>query len=186
MNLDLKNILKSFSLSALTLLLSVTVLYAATTIGSNIDTDGTLLINNATSTITNLVTVNATSTNATTTTLYASGFVNLIGSLRVNNATSTITNLDMVNATSTNATTTKLYVSSTIIAAGNVAAGTTSVPVSGEIVASHVTATTTLNLFAAGTNKGGCIQLTGPANAAYRIYVGGAGNALIVQIGECK
>ena len=147
MNLDLRKILKSFSLSALTLLLSVTVLYAATTIGSNINTAGTLL---------------------------------------VNNATSTINNLDMVNATSTNATTTKLYVSNTIIAAGNIAAGTTSVPVSGEVVASHVSATTTLNLFAAGTNKGGCIELTGPANAAYRIYVGGAGTGLIVQAGNCK
>src|SRR3989344_4734362 len=101
MNLDLRKILKSFSLSALTLLLSVTVLYAATTIGSNINTAGTLLVNNATSTINNLDMVNATSTNATTTTLHASGLTRLIGSLLVNNATSTITNLVTVNATST-------------------------------------------------------------------------------------
>ena len=44
MNLNLKAVLKSFSLSMLALLLSVTVLYAATTIGSNITTAGTLAV----------------------------------------------------------------------------------------------------------------------------------------------
>lgn len=163
----------------------VGVLYAATTIGSNIDTGGTLLVNNATSTITNLVLVNATSTNATTTAFYASGLANLVGSLRVNNATSTINNLDMVNATTTNATTTRLYASGVITSASNISAGTTTVSSYGEIVASHATATTTLNLFAAGSNKGGCIQMTGPANAVYRIYIGGSG-ALVTEAGNCK
>lgn len=55
-----------------------------------------VLINNASSTITNLVTVNATTTSATTTNLYVSG------SLLNSGATSTIFNLTTLNATTTN------------------------------------------------------------------------------------
>ena len=44
MNLNLKMIFKSFFLLVLTLLLSVTVLYAATTIGSNIATGGNITV----------------------------------------------------------------------------------------------------------------------------------------------
>jgi len=83
MNPNLKVVFKSLSLSVLTVLLSVTVLYAATTIGENITTAGTLDVTGAST---------------------------FIGTLLVNNATSTIRNLDMVNATSTNATSTTLAV----------------------------------------------------------------------------
>ena len=77
LRINLRTVLKSASLSILSFLLVVGVLYAATTIGSNIDMAGTLLVNNATSTVTNLVMVNATSTNATTTTLAITGNSNL-------------------------------------------------------------------------------------------------------------
>ncbi len=77
MKMNLRDVFKSLSLSLLTLALSVTVLYAATTIGSNIATDGTLLINNATSTVTNLAMINSTSTNATSTSLSVSAAANL-------------------------------------------------------------------------------------------------------------
>ncbi len=55
----------------------VTIPYASTTA---LTVSGSLIVNNASSTITNLTMVNATSTNATTTTLYASGATTL-GSL---------------------------------------------------------------------------------------------------------
>ncbi len=92
---------------------------AATTINNNISTDGTLsvsstasitglgtfsggiLVNNSTSTITNLVTLNSTSTAATTTSFYISG------GFQANGASSTIVNLMTFNASSTNATTTQ-------------------------------------------------------------------------------
>ena len=58
---DLKKIAKSLGLSVLTVLLSVTVLYAATTIGSNITTAGTLTVD-TTSTLTGAVTTGSTLT----------------------------------------------------------------------------------------------------------------------------
>ncbi|KKS24985.1 MAG: Phosphoesterase PHP domain protein, partial [Candidatus Wolfebacteria bacterium GW2011_GWA2_42_10] len=85
---------------------------------------------------TNLIATNATTTNATSTSLYASIF---------NAVTSTLTNLLFTNATgtnltlttasssnllATNATTTRLYVSGQTNLYGNVAIGTTTVPIS--------------------------------------------------------
>ncbi len=64
-----------------------------------------ILVNNASSTITNLVTVNATSTNATSTTLFAT-------TLQATNATTT--NLFSINASTTNSTSTNSYSSSLI------------------------------------------------------------------------
>ena len=65
--IDIRKITKSLVLSALTLLLSVTVLYAASTIGANIVTTGTLSVTD-TSTLTGAVTTagNATFGDAAT------------------------------------------------------------------------------------------------------------------------
>ncbi|MBI2097622.1 MAG: hypothetical protein HYT46_01665 [Candidatus Vogelbacteria bacterium] len=92
----------------------------AATLYDNLTVSGSLLVNNATSTITNLTMINATSTNATTTTFAvfsaarfggtATSTFNSLGDLLVVGST-TLQNFTGLNATTTNATTTTLYVS---------------------------------------------------------------------------
>ena len=138
-------------------------------------TDG-ILINSATSTITNLLTVNATSTSATTTNLYASGLSVFAGGLLANSATSTITNLTMILATSTSATTTNLFTTnflssqatSTSLFAQTAVLSTSTI---GNLLTGTVTATSTTasssfqNLFA--TNfQGTSLSLSGGLSVA--------------------
>ncbi len=130
---------------------------------------GGILVNNATSTITNLVMVNATSTNATTTNIYvsgqttantisASGLATLSGGILVNNATSTITNLVMVNATSTNATTTNIYVSGSPTIGGGLAVysakATSTIPNNTPFAWTIATSTTAAPLFRIDSTSG--------------------------------
>lgn len=90
---------------------------------------GGILGNNSTSTITNLLTVNATTTNATSTNsfVFQNGFLSqasstinalaTLGNLLVN-ASTTLQNFTGKNATTTNATTTQFAITSTAVAAG--------------------------------------------------------------------
>ncbi len=184
MNPNLKTIFRSFSLSVLTVLLSVTVLYAATTIGENMTTagtlnvtgastlTGTLLVNNATSTINNLDMVNATSTNATSTTLAVTGNTNLatasstglvkVGSLRVGpNSTESPTVSGMVFGTCNFKSSVTLnaltdVASSTYVVCGDATGvltgdkvfvqATSSLPVNTFIMAASSTAANTISL----------------------------------------
>lgn len=182
--------------------------FGATTISNNIDTAGTLTVagasslanattstsmyvsgvfqaNGASSTITNVVLVNASSTNATSTALYVSG------SLGVNGASSTITNVVLVNASSTNATTTTLYVSGAFQANGasstitnlvvvnsvdtsatSTSATTTSFHISGSLTASVASSTiTTLNV----ANFAGTLGTTTSATSTSFYISGGFG-----------
>ena len=136
----------------------VTVVQAATTISTNIATDGTLLVNNATSTITNLVMVNSTSTNATTTAFAATGRAFFTGGVLANSASSTINNLDMVNSTSTNATSTTMNISTNIKITGTGVgalenagtASTSKLQLGGDNTSTTAGATTTINGLATG------------------------------------
>ena len=141
---------------------------AATTISTNIATDGTLLVNNATSTVTNLSMITSTSTSATSTSLFAtrftatnatstslaiSGLAQFTGGILANNATSTITWLDMAFSTSTSATSTSLFATRFV----TTDATTTSLSIGGRaavgtvfsVAATSSLATTTVNRFLA-------------------------------------
>lgn len=132
---------------------------AATTISTNIATDGTLLVNNATSTISNLDMLNSTSTQATSTALFST-------TIRGTNAT--LTNLTSTNSTSTNATTTSLYVSgiasSTTLKVGN---DTVSL-ISGLIFGTC--AVQAANVAAASSTYATCTGATG-VTSAYKVFV---------------
>ena len=183
--------------------------FGATTINNNIDTGGTLTVsgasslanattstslyvsgvfqaNGASSTVVNLVTVNASSTNATSTGFYVSG------PFQANGASSTIISLVTVSATSTNATTTSLYVSgplsvngasSTILNAQLVSAvaTTTSLYVSGGFQANGASSTIT-NLqgtFATSTR----FDILSGSTAVYQLTPGASTTALIWRLG---
>ena len=114
---------------------------------SNITATGSLLVTNATSTITNLNMVNSTSTNATSTTLYVNGSTIITG------ASTTITQLRTRIHTNTNSTSTALAATG-IFNAANFRTGTTSSQqtlaitgsgiFSGNFTAANITATGTL------------------------------------------
>ncbi len=132
---------------------------AATTISTNIATDGTILVNNATSTISNLDMLTSTSTQATSTALFST-------TIRGTNAT--LTNLTSTNSTSTNATTTSLYVSgiasSTTLKVGNDTVST----ISGMIFGAC--SVQTANVAAASTTYANCTGATG-VTSSYKVFV---------------
>ncbi len=141
--------------------------FGATTINNNISTDGTLsvsstasivglgtfsggvVIANSTSTITNLVMVNSTSTSATTTSFYVSG------GFQANGASSTITNLMATNASTTNATTTRFAMVSggtSMISVTPDSASTTSMVVRNGGAATNTIVDAYLNSFSFATS----------------------------------
>ena len=196
----------SFIKNGLTMTLSVVAgglfvtmaVKARTTTSTNIATDGRLLLNNATSTITNLSMITSTTTNATTTSLGVTGLAQFTGGILANSSTSTITSLVMVDATSTS-----LYASgraafnSIFSVAATSSLATTTVNrflVVGSTTPQHNTAdvlidgaaTTTLQISTSLITAGGCIQMKSPTGANTRVYVGGAGTNLVVEAGLCK
>ncbi len=143
--------------------------------------------------------------NATTTSLFAGGNFNVNGYATTTSAgaISTLSTLSTANAT-----TTALYAgggftvngmattSSTgnFGAMGKIGAGTTT-PTTLELSADGA-ATTTVAAFSSATLKGGCIQLEGPDDTLYRMYVNITGTATttggvavfnaVWQAGSCK
>ena len=248
MNLNLKTILKSFFLSVLSFFLVAGVLYAATTIGSNITTAGTLAVT-STATFSGLVktavdysidtsaagVMNIGTTTATTINIGGSQaltkilgnasttMVSLSGALWVGgNATTTsagaistggtlsvsgLTTLAAASSTNVsasgslwvggNATTTSAGQITTV---GNISVATTTTTMTNEIAASSASATTTLHLGSSSATQGGCIQLEGPDNLMYRMYINrsngvatttagssaGAGLIAVWEAGSCK
>ena len=138
---------------------------------------GGVLVNNATSTITNVVMVTSTTTNATSTTLYVSGLARFPGAIWVNAASSTINNLNTVNASSTNldvtngtttsATSTSLF--ATTLQATNATTSTSLGTARLIVTATSSLATTTMPFLGVGT--------TTPLNAGNVATVGS--NAII-------
>ena len=187
--IDLKKITKSIVLSVLTLLLSVTVLYAASTIGANIVTTGTLSVTD-TSTLTGAVTTAGNATfgdaatdvnlftgtlQASTTALFTNGLTTYSGGNVVINGFATTTASDGSISTS-----------------GELGVGTTTP--STEVAIRGGAATTTLYVHSGGADgngpTGGCIQLEGHVDGAaastfFKIYATTTG-PLIATVGTCK
>ncbi len=146
-----KTIIRDVIVSVAAFLAIAGAVSAATTIGSNISTGGTIQI--------------------------APGYsldTSAAGALNIGTTTATSITIGRAGVTTTFPGT----ASTTALAVG------TSTPY--QVSAAASTGTTTVSLYAAAANKGGCIEMTGPANAQYRIYISGSGANLIAEVGACK
>src|SRR3990167_6119566 len=148
--------------------------YASTTaltVSGSIDASGALLVNNATSTITNLVMLTSTSTNATSTHTHISTL--LTGAL------ARITDVVFTNATSTNATSTNQYISGQLTLAS----------LTGPLQATGgaVSASSTLSVAYGGTGANTFATngiLYGSAKEALQVTAAGTGGNILMAGGS--
>ncbi len=199
MNVKLRDITKSLSLTVLSFFLVAGVLYSATTIGSNITTAGTLSVTD-TSTLTGAVTTgaaltvgttltvtgNTTLANASSTVLTVSGASYLVGNTSFNGfATTTASTGAFATAghsTLTTASTTALSVDNTLGVASSTLAAELGVVGDGHFGSA---ATTTLTLSSSRAVTGGCLELEGANGTMFKIYATTTG-PLIATSGTCQ
>ena len=68
----------------------------------------------------------------------------------------------------------------------NLAVGTTSATTGSDLAIESTNATSAIYIVSTRSDRGGCIQLEGPASTTYRLYINGATPSLVVETGSCK
>lgn len=179
----MEKIYKNRSIISITLSVFLSVLFvaiavnAATTIGTNVDTTGT---------------INASSTMIASSTLQVTGAVTTYGAVTLGDAAGDLIVLTG-NASTSQALTvagnfyvggyaTATAASGNIVTKGNLGVGTTT---NATEISGSGSATTTMYLTSTSATAGACLQLEAPDGTIFRTYATTAG-PLYVETGSCK